>query len=152
MYRFAARRQLVNDTHLQIAIYGHRESARDRSGGHDKDMRWTRILVPQFGALRHTKAVLLVYDAESEIGKLHCVFYQRVCANEDIDISAEQLLVDRLALFGGSRASQQGNFEFWILNFEFISSKHFTNTLIVLVGENLGGCHNAGLITVVYCE
>ena len=63
LYWFTPRRQLINDTHLQVAIYCHRQSARNRGGCHYEYMWRLGVLVPQFGTLCHTKAVLLINDA-----------------------------------------------------------------------------------------
>ncbi len=61
----ATGRQLVDDTDVQIAVEGHRQSARDRRGGHHEDVWRVDALAPQFGPLRHTEAVLLVTDNET---------------------------------------------------------------------------------------
>ena len=42
LHRFASRRQLVDNAHVEVAVYCHGEGARNRRGGHDKDV-W-RIL------------------------------------------------------------------------------------------------------------
>ena len=62
LYRFSARWQFINHAHVQVTINGHGEGAGDRSGGHHEDMRRILALVPQFGSLRHTEAMLLIDD------------------------------------------------------------------------------------------
>jgi hypothetical protein len=93
VYGFAPRREFVDDTHMQVAIDSHRQCARDRGGSHYQNMGRTDIFLPEFGTLRHTKAVLLVNDAESEIGELHLFLDESMGADEDIDFSVAELLV-----------------------------------------------------------
>ena len=72
-------------------------------------MRRTGVLVPELGALRYTKTVLLVNDTQAQVGKLHRVFNQRMRADEDIDLARAQLLMDRLALLGSSGTREEGD-------------------------------------------
>ena len=60
LYRFSARWQFINHAHVQIAINGHGEGTWDRSGSHHEDMRRILALVPQFGSLCYTEAMLLI--------------------------------------------------------------------------------------------
>ena len=44
--RLSARWQFVDDAHVEVAIDGHCQGARNRSGGHHKHMRWILALSP----------------------------------------------------------------------------------------------------------
>ena len=61
-HRFAARRQFVDNAHVEVAIDRHSKGARDGCSCHHQHMGWGSILAPQFGTLRHAEAVLLVDD------------------------------------------------------------------------------------------
>ena len=71
---FAARRQLVDDGHVEVAIYSHRQRARDGRCGHHQHMgRRHTVLAPQAGTLSHAEAVLFVNDGQSQVVELHGV-------------------------------------------------------------------------------
>ena len=150
MYWFAPRREFVDDTHMQVAIDSHRQCARDRGGSHYQNMGRTDIFLPEFGTLCHTKAVLLVNDAESEIGELHLFLDESMGADEDIDFTVAELLMQRYALFGGSGTREQ--FTIYRCTIYNKMREHFADTLIVLVGEDFGRCHDTGLVAIVHCE
>ena len=59
-----ARRQLINHTHVEVAIDGHGQRTGNRRGRHYQYMRRVHTLAPQLGPLRHTEAVLLIHHHE----------------------------------------------------------------------------------------
>ena len=62
--RLAARRQLVEDDDVEVAVVRERERPRDRRRGHDQDVRCRRPLALQRHPLVQTEPVLLVDDRE----------------------------------------------------------------------------------------
>ncbi len=91
LYRLSARWQFINHAHVQVAINGHGEGARDRSGSHHEDMRWILALAPQFGSLCHTKAMLLIDDGNAQSLEHHRVFQYGMGADQNLDIAGSQV-------------------------------------------------------------
>ena len=46
LYGFSARRQFVDDTYIQVAVYSHGKGAWYRGCRHDQYMRWIQALAP----------------------------------------------------------------------------------------------------------
>ena len=145
-HRLASRRQLVNDRDVQVAIDRHGQRPGDWGGCHDQHMgRRRAVLAPQAGTLRHAKAVLLVDDGEAKIMELHRVLDEGMGAYQYLQLTVHQCLVDGSALAFACRARQEGD-----LHANGIG--HRFDGFQMLSCQDLGGCHNAGLITVIQCD
>ena len=62
---FSAWRQFVYHTHVEVAIDGHGEGARNWCGCHHEYVGWIVVFAPQLCPLSHSKTVLLVYHGKS---------------------------------------------------------------------------------------
>ena len=80
----AARRKLVNDREVEVAVERQGESARNRRRGHHQDVR-RDSLADQPVALHHSETVLLVHDDQAQPGELHVLFDQGVRADYKMD-------------------------------------------------------------------
>ena len=138
----AARRQFVDDAHVEVAIDGHGQCARYGRGGHDEYVWRFLALGPQFGALGHTKSVLLVDHRHAEAPKLHVVLNDGVRAHQDVDRPIGQSFEHLLAAFALHDARQQFHTDVHSLQKRLKGGQ-------VLLGENLRRRHHAGLETVV---
>ena len=105
-------------------------------------MGWGGVFSPQACALRHTEAVLLVDDSQTELLVLHRVFKQGMGADEQLERTVEQTGVNFLALAFASAACEQSH-----LHANFL--RHFADSLEVLGGKDFGGCHDARLVAIV---
>ena len=141
LYGLASRRQLVNDAHVEVAVYGHGECARYGRGCHDQHMRRLVTLSPQLGTLCHAKAVLLVDDGESEVGKLYRVFDDGMCADKNFHVAAHQTFEHLAAALALDDAREQFH-AYWHV------AEKVANGGEVLLCQDLRGCHDAGLIAV----
>ncbi len=77
----AARRQLADDRHVQVAEHGQRGGARDGRRGHDEVVR----IDPEpadAGSLVDPELVLLVDDHQAKPGELHVLLHQRLRADD----------------------------------------------------------------------
>lgn len=142
LHGFASGRKFVDDADAEVTIDGHGECSWNGCSRHDEDVGWSLVLVPQSGALCYSETMLFVDDAETEVGKLHFVFEQRVGADEDVYLSRAELLVECFALFACGRAGEQGYADIG-------SGEQLADGLHVLLREDLGGSHDAGLKAVV---
>ncbi len=102
-----SRGQLVDDGAVEVAVEGHGEGTRNGSGGHHEDVGWGRGLAPQFGALFHAEAVLLVDDHECEVFEMHVVLDEGVGADENVDFAVGELLLDALLCRRAQGAGKQ---------------------------------------------
>ena len=99
-------------------------------------------LVPQLGALGHTKTVLLVDHHKAQAGKLYGVLDNGVGANKYVDGSVHQSVEHFLSALAFYYASEQGHTQIHIL-------KKSHDGLQMLLGQYLGRSHDTGLIAVV---
>ena len=162
LYRLAARRQLVDYGHVQVAVEGHGQGPRDGRGRHHQDVGRLGCLESQPGPLVHPEAVLFVDDHESQMGEDHIVLYDRVGAYEDVYLSAAQPLVYFPSLFCLCTAGQQGHPDlrackrtFEIAEMLYCDGRAGEVPLEiahVLHCEHLRGSHDTGLIAVVHCD
>ena len=78
-------RQLVDHTHVEVAVKRHGKGARNRSSGHHQHVWWVLALAPEFGTLGHTETVLLIDHDHAQTGELHRIFYDGMGTYEDMD-------------------------------------------------------------------
>ena len=103
----AARRQLVEDGRVEVAIDGHGRGARDGRGGHDEHVRIVVAgLFPQRGALLDAEAVLLVDHNHAKAMKRNGLRDEGVRADQQVDRARAQRGV-QLAPFGRRGATRQ---------------------------------------------
>ena len=72
---FAAWRQLIDHTDIEVAIEGHRQRTGDGRCRHHQHVGRIGALAPKFCTLGHPETVLFIYDHEAQTGKLYRVFY-----------------------------------------------------------------------------
>ena len=138
----SAGRQFVDNGNIEVAIQSHGQSARNGSGRHHKYMGRTRVLVPEFGALLHTKSVLLVNDGQTQIVKTHSGLDECMSAYEQMNFAALDG-TECLCAFGRCCATgEQCDAQVHI-------SQERTHGGIVLLCQNLCGGHEAGLKTII---
>ena len=85
-HRRAARRQLIDDRHVEVRVVAHRERARNRRCAHHELVRlqvaaFAGSFRTQRQALLHAEAVLLVDDGEGEVAERDWSLEQRVGAD-----------------------------------------------------------------------
>ncbi len=135
--------QLVYNAHVEVAVYGHGQGARNGRSRHHQHVGWVVALAPKLGPLRHAKAVLLVYDGQSQAVEHHIVFYHGMCAHQYLHVAAGQAAEHVLAPLAFHHAGEQ-------LHPHVHIGQKVAQCLQVLLGQYLCGCHDARLITVVY--
>ena len=86
--------------------------------------------------------MLLVDDHISQLGELDIVLEQCVGANQYVHLAFGQALLYGVLLAVFQCAHKQ-------LDFDVETGEHLGEAGIVLRGQNLGGCHQAGLAAVV---
>ena len=97
---------------------------------------------PELGALLDAEAVLLVDDDEAEAGKLHGVLDDGVGADENLD-GAVGHAFEHLA---ASTALDDARQQFYL--YGHVAEK-LPDGLQVLLGQDFGGGHDAGLVAIV---
>ena len=101
--RLAARRHLVDDRHVEVAVDREGERARDWRRRHDEHVR-VATLFPQRRPLHHAEPVLLVDDREAEAVEIDALLDHRVRPDDDVDLTHRYLLL-QLPFDGRGRAS-----------------------------------------------
>ena len=139
---FATRWEFVDHTHVEVAIERHGEGARDGGGGHHQYMGRVLTLAPEFGALGDTEAVLLIDDDHTQTGKLHRILDDGMGAYEDVDRTVQESVEHFLSPLAFHNACEQG-----YPYIHIFQEAH--DGLQMLLGEDLRGCHDTGLIAVV---
>ena len=91
--RPAAGRELAQDGHVEVAVGGERERARDRRRGHVQHVRREalRRLAVERAALVDAEAVLLVDDGDRQPVELDRLLDQRVGADEQLQLAGGEL-------------------------------------------------------------
>src|SRR6266700_3155176 len=106
----AARRQLIEDGNVEVAVESERERARDGRGGEDEDVRRVAArggLVHQPLALEDAEAVLLVNGDKTEAREFDVVFDERVGADDELRFSGMDAIEDRGFLRGFEAADEE---------------------------------------------
>ena len=138
----AARRQFVDDTHIEVAIDGHGKCTGDRGGGHHQHMGGIGALAPQTCTLGNTEAVLFVDDGKAKAVKLNWLFDDGMGAHQYVDAAVGKSGKSFLATFALDHACEQFHPDVHIV-------KKFPNRDKVLLGQNFRRGHNTGLVTIV---
>ena len=82
---WAARRHLVDDRAVQLAVEGEGEGARYGRGGHDEQVG-ARALITKGCSLHDAEAVLLVDDCEGELRDIDALLDDGVRADDYVDL------------------------------------------------------------------
>ncbi len=101
---FAARRQLIDHAHVEVAIERHSQRARNGRGGHHEHVRGHLRLGLHPRPLCHAEAVLLIDHHQAQLREHHAVLQQGMRAHEDVDFAQLQCCEQALAR-GGFGAS-----------------------------------------------
>ena len=103
-----------------------------------------RILTlrPQFGALRHAEAVLLIHDRHPQPCKAHRVFYHRMGTHQNLHLALGEPFQCLLAPLSFDDARQKFHLHVHTL-------QKTLDGVIMLLGQNLRGSHDASLKSVV---
>ena len=91
LMRPAARGQLVNDRHVQLAVERQPQRARDGRGRHHQQMRVV-ALAHELLALRHAELVLLVNDHQAKVLRREPALDQRMGADRERRLAAGRRL------------------------------------------------------------
>ena len=140
--RLPSGRKLVEHGYVEISVQGHGQRAGNRRGGHHQHVRRDSCLRPEFRALLHAEAVLLVDDGQRQVFELYRVFNQGVRTHDDLQRTVEQATVDHVAVFLFRVARQQGDGG-------SRRGQEFPDAVVMLVGQHFRRRHHTGLITVV---
>lgn len=140
---FAAGRKLVDDADVEVAVEGHGQRSRNGCGGHHEYVRRGGTFLPEFGALLDAETMLFVDDGQSETGELNAVFDQGVGADENVYLSGNEVGEQGLPLFAFNNSGEQ-------LGTHAAAGKHLADGDKMLLGEDFGGGHQAGLKSIVY--
>ena len=138
----AARRQFVDDTHVEVAVDGHGEGAGDGGGGHHQYVGRVLALAPQSGTLLYAEAVLLVDDGEAQAQELHVVLDDGMCADEDVHAAVDKTIEHLLPPFSLHDAGEQ-------FHADVHAAQEVGDGGEMLFGKNFGGRHHAHLVAVV---
>src|SRR5581483_1404089 len=80
--RTAARRTLVENAEIQVAIQRERERTRNRRGGHEQHVGRVAFGAEGFSLL-HTESMLFVDRREPELGEYRCLLHERVRTDDE---------------------------------------------------------------------
>ena len=114
--RLAAGGLLGEARHIEVAVVGHQQRARDRRSGHHQHVGAAAAALGLQGeTLVYAEAVLLVDDGEGEVAEGHVLLEQGVRADQDVDLAGGQALEQfgaRAALLaaGKQAEAQAGGF------------------------------------------
>ena len=140
---FPARRHLVDDGDVQVAVQGHGQSAGDGGRCHHQHVRChaAGTLCPQFRPLVHAEAVLLVHDGEPQRLEIDRILDESVRAHDQADAAVLQAGVDFAPGRHTGRTGEEGGLNSrrgQVLRYvrKMLESKHFRRR------------HQAGLVAV----
>ncbi len=140
---FSSGRKFVYHAHVEVAVNGHGQRTRNGGGCHHKDMGRTNVLLPQPRALLHAEAVLLVDDHEAEIEEGYGGFYECMCTYKNMNRAVGHAL-QYFATFLSLHVSRKQS------NAKIQPPYHFADGLEMLLGQDFGRSHDAGLKAVVH--
>ena len=151
--RRATHRQLGQRRHLEVTEHRHGDGTGDRRRRHDQKVRGLRSLGSQGISLVHAETVLLVDHHESEVGELHSLLEQSMCADHDAGLPGRRLEERLTPRTGVLRAGQQGNpgCVFGAAEPSAVSQRaeHGGDRAVVLLREHLRRREQRGLATSV---
>ena len=139
---FTAGRQFINHRNIEVAVNGHGQGTRNGRCGHHKHMGRDLALIPEFGTLCHAKTVLLINNHKPQVAELNGIFNKGMGADNDMKVSRLKHGMDLLAACFFSAACKQ-------INGYIHSIQKPPDGSVMLVGQNFGRGHEAGLETIV---
>src|SRR5581483_3374067 len=96
--RSPPRRQLVDDTDIQVTVERERQGARNRRSCHYQDVRFSHGhisgLLHELESLQDAETMLLVDDDEAEIREVHVLFDQRMRSNDQLRVARGNVATD----------------------------------------------------------
>ncbi len=106
-------REFVEHADVEVAIDGHRRGARDRRSGHHQDVGHEVALglLAERRPLLDAEPVLLVDDDDAEVVEADGILDQGVGADQDVDLSEQQLRQDSFAVAGADPVGEQLDLE-----------------------------------------
>ena len=107
-YGLTTWRELVDHTHIEIAIEGHGKGTWDGRGCHHQHVGRIHALTPELGTLSHTETVLFVDDNKAQTCKLHRILDDGMGAHKDLYGAVEQSFQHFLASLTFHDTSQEG--------------------------------------------
>ena len=134
----AARRQLVEDGDIEVAVHQQPQRPGDGGGTHDQQVG-IRGLFGQQAPLAHTEAVLFVHDGQTQPGELHALAEDGVGAYDEVGLVVPDGGEGGAACGGLHAAGEQG-----YPHPE--GGEQAVQVLGVLAGQDLGGGQQCGLI------
>ena len=134
--------QLVNDTHIKVAIDSHGQGSRNGRCRHHEHVRRIVVLAPQLRPLRHAKTVLLIDNGEPQLTELHSVFNQRMRSHHNVHLSAQEPFQHLFTPLAFHHTRQQFRAYGHI-------SQEVAYSLQMLLSQYLRRRHDGGLKTVV---
>ncbi|OPZ10824.1 MAG: hypothetical protein BWZ06_01832 [Bacteroidetes bacterium ADurb.BinA261] len=141
-HRFATGWKLVDDGNIQVTVNRHCKGSRNRRSGHHKHMRRMFVFGPQFGTLRYPKPMLLVNNHKTQIAKLHHIFYQCMCSDQNIDITRQQIGVNFFPFLRSGRSGKQCHLHIHI-------GQKLRKRSEMLQSQNFGGSHQTRLKSII---
>ena len=161
-HRLAARRHLVDNRRVEVAIDRERERPRYRRGRHGKHVRLD-ALPAQRRPLHHAKAVLLVYHRHRETRHIHAVLDERLRADYDIHLSIRDSSVQVVFCPLAHTSQQQRHHDgapkrrhrqpgdAFVERWHFAATgQHSRDAEVVLFRQNLRRRHQRSLVAVEY--
>lgn len=151
-------RAFVDGGDIEVAVEREGERARDGGGGHDEHIGDGVALGDESGALGDAEFVLFVDDGEAELRKADAVVEKGVGADENVGKVFGELVVG----FWGARGVRRDRQDVCLTHRQnarvtFIGGAEghteaeggepALGVLIVLLGKDLGGSHEGGLMT-----
>ena len=113
-HRLPARRQFINHRGVEIGVGAHRQSARDRCGGHDQ-LVWMTValsaLFAQRQSLMDAKPVLLVNDRQRQRSKSNVFLKQGMGADHHLNLAGRQPIQRCPPGLTGQSPGQPGNLD-----------------------------------------
>ena len=137
-------RPLPQLRHVEVAVQRQRERARDRGCREEQDVGGVPLL-HEGGALLHPEAVLLVHHGEAKAVESHRLLDQGVRPHHQARRPAGDALPHRALLRRRQPADQE-------LRPEVERLEQPRERRPVLLGEQLGGRHDRGLVVVLHRE
>src|SRR5215469_13335496 len=136
----SARRKLVDDGDVEIAVQGHGESARNGGGGHHEYIGVDAFL-DETEPLHDAKAMLLVDNGEAETLEFDVLFKKRVRADDHVNETFGDEFFE-LGLFAGAEGAGEQSHDVTHL------AQDLAEVETVLRGQNFGGSEDGHLVPI----
>ena len=144
--RRPARGHFVDDTHIEVAVNGERETARDWRGAHYEQMGdgVPPALVTDGCPLADAKAVLLVDHDKAEVGELHILLDERGGADHNLNAAVCQAGESGFPFLSGHAPGQESDMRRFAAGQPDVFQQ-VAQPATVLLRQDLGGRQQGGL-------